>query len=172
MEYAGILQLLAELAISVLGFSGVVAVLGRRSTGEWTTVDRARFFVMVRLTLSVLALAILPFPFYAAGFAGEVIWGWCSGIAALVVILNLMVAFNDGMLSGAVLSASGTSRLAIGYIFISVPVELALFAMNAAGIGLERAFTPYLVASLLLFGAPVVLFVRLLHSAIGSGRPT
>jgi hypothetical protein len=40
MEYAGILQLLAELASGVLGFSGVVAVLGRRSAGPLGCHDR------------------------------------------------------------------------------------------------------------------------------------
>ena len=56
------------------------------------------------------------------------------------------------------------------YIFISASTAAALFAMNATGIGLQRSFTPYLVGTLLLFGAPVVLFIRLLHSAIGPGR--
>jgi hypothetical protein len=170
MEYAGILQLLAELAISVLGFSGVVAVLGRRSAGEWTLVDRVRFFTMVRLTVSVLILAVLPFPLHSAGLVGETIWGWCSGIAALVVVLNLVVAFIDNAFARSVLNDRGTSRLAIAYIFISASTAVALFAVNATGIGLERSFTPYLVATLLLFGAPVVLFIRLLHSAIGPGR--
>jgi hypothetical protein len=170
MEYAGILELLAELAISVLGFSGVVAVLGRRSAGEWTLVDRVRFFTMVRLTVSVLILAVLPFPLHSAGLAAETIWGWCSGIASLIVVLNLVVAFIDNAFARSVLSDPGTSRLATAYIFISASTAVALFAVNATGIGLERSFTPYLVATLLLFGSPVVLFIRLLHSAIGPGR--
>ncbi len=170
MDYAGILQLLADLSVGVLGFSGVVAVLGRRGAGEWTLVDRVRFFTMVRLTVSVLILAVLPFPFHSAGLTGETIWGWCSGIAALIMVLNLVVAFIDNAFSRSVLSDPGTSRLASAYIFITAPTAIALFATNATGIGLERSFTPYLVATLLLFGAPVVLFIRLLHSAIGPGR--
>ena len=123
-----------------------------------------------RLTVSVLVFAVLPFPFHSAGFTGEAIWGWCSAIAASSVVLNLVVAFIDGMFSGSVISAPGTSRLAIAYLFVSIPTALALFAMNATGIGVERTFTPYLVATLLFFGVPVVLFIRLLHSAIESGR--
>jgi len=170
MEYAGILQLLADLAVGVLGFSGVVAVLGRRSTGEWILLDRVRFFAIARLTVSVLVLAVLPFPFHSAALTGESIWGWCSGIGALAVVLNFIVAFIDGGFSRPVLDTPGTSRLAIAYILISSPAALILFAMNAARIGLERSFTPYLVATLLLFGVPVVLFIRLLHSAIGPTR--
>jgi hypothetical protein len=169
MDYAGILQLLAELAVAVLGFSGVVAVLGRRSAGEWSLVDRVRFFAMVRSTVSVLVLAVLPFPLHSAGLAVETIWGWCSGIGALIVVLNLGVAVTDNAFSGSVLSAPGTSRLAVAYTFISSATAIVIFALNATGIGLERSFTPYLVATLLLFGTPVVLFIRLLHSAIGPG---
>ena len=86
MENAGILQLVAELALGVLGFSGVVAVLGRRSVGEWAPVDRFRFFGMVQITVVVLILAVLPFPFYSAGFASQAIWGSCSGVAVVLIV--------------------------------------------------------------------------------------
>ena len=58
MEVAGILQLLAELSIGVLGFSGVVAVLGRRASGEWTDLDRIRFRVMIRIETATYALSV------------------------------------------------------------------------------------------------------------------
>ena len=170
MEYAGVLELIAELAVAVLGFSGVVAVLGRRSEGEWTQLDRIRFFSMVRLTVGVLVLAVLPFPFLFAGFTGEQTWGWSSAIGAAFMGLYLVATFPDGVLSKGFLTAQGTSRLAVAYSLTSAVISLALFTMNAAGIGLERSFTPYLVATLLTFGTPIVLFIRLLHSAIGSGR--
>jgi hypothetical protein len=50
---------------------------------------------MIRLTVSVLILAVLPFPLDSAGLAGETIWGWCGAIAALIVVLNLVVAIVD-----------------------------------------------------------------------------
>lgn len=170
MEYAGILELIAELAVAVLGFSGVVAVLGRRSAGEWTQLDRIRFFSMVRLTVGVLVLAVLPFPFHFAGYTGDQTWGWLSAIGAAIMGLNLVATFLDGGFSEGTFTAQGTSRLAVAYSFTSAAISLALFTMNAAGIGLERSFTPYLVAILLTFGTPIVLFMRLLYSAIGSGR--
>jgi hypothetical protein len=172
MEHAGILQSLAELSVGVLGFSGVVAVLGRRSAGEWTVVDRVRFFAMVRLTVSVLVLAVLPFPFHSAGLTDALTWAWCSSIAALVVVLNFVVAYFDGGLSRAAYVGPATSKGAIVYTFTSPIAALILFVMNATGIGLERSFTPYLVGILLVFGAPIVLFVRLLRTAIGPGPAT
>ncbi len=165
MENAGILQLLAELAIGVLGFSGVVAVLGRRSAGEWTPVDRFRFFGMVQSTALVLVLAVLPFPFHSAGFASESIWGWCSGASAVLMVLAVVASRNRA--PRGVWTDPGTSRLATAYTGSAWLIALFLFGMNATGIGLERTATPYLVAVLLAFGIPVVLFIRLLYAAIG-----
>ena len=70
MEGAGILQLLAELAIGVIGFSGVVAVLGRRGAGEWQELDRFRFFFMIRSATFVLSLSLIPFLFHHGGVTG------------------------------------------------------------------------------------------------------
>ena len=169
MEHAAILQSLAELSVGVLGFSGVVAVLGRRSVGEWTHADRIRFFAMIRLSVSVLVLAVLPFPFRSAGLTDEQTWAWCSSIAALAVVLNYVLAFIDGGLSRSAYAGPATSKTAIAYTFASPLAALVLFAMNAAGIGLGRSFTPYLIGIFLIFGAPIVLFVRLLRTAIGPG---
>ena len=33
----------------------------------------------------VLVLALLPFPLHSAGFPGEVVWGWSSGIGAVLL---------------------------------------------------------------------------------------
>lgn len=170
MENAGTLQMIAELAIGVLGFSGVVAVLGRRGAGEWAPVDRFRFLNMVHTAAIVLALAVLPFPFHSAGFGSEALWGWCSGVAEVLLLFmtaatRILAPAPEGAFTGP-----GTSRLALAY---AVPANLGalfLFGLNALGIGLARSPTPYLVGVLLLFGTTVILFIRLLHTAMDSGR--
>ena len=170
MENAGVLQLLAELALGVLGFSGVVAVLGRRSAGEWAPIDRVRFFTMISLAGLVLLLALLPFPFHSAGFASQPIWGWCSGVGAILLVCNGVATRIFYPAPTGVFTDPGTSRLATAYIAPAIIGALFLFAMNATGIGLEHSATPYLVAVLLTFGVPVLLFIRLLYTAIGPGR--
>jgi hypothetical protein len=170
MENAGILQLLAELALGVLGFSGVVAVLGHRSAGEWAPIDRFRFFTMIRVTALVLLLAVLPFPFHSAGFASQPIWGWCSGVGAILLVCNgVAMRLVDRPPKGTFTDPK-TSRLATAYVVTAIIGAPILFAMNATGIGLDHSATPYLVAVLLTFGVPVVLFIRLLYTAIGPGR--
>jgi hypothetical protein len=167
MENAETLRLVAELAIGVLGFSGVVAVLGRRGAGEWAPIDRLRFLTMVHSAAIVLVLAVLPFPFHSAGFVDEAIWGWCSGIAAILLVLMFVAGRVVNPPPKGAFTAPGTSRLARAYAVPAPFVALSVFGINAIGIGFARSETPYLVAVLILFGVPVVLFIRLLHTAIG-----
>ncbi len=170
MEGAEILQLLAELAVGVLGFSGVVAVLGRRSAGEWSPVDRSRFFVMVWTTALVLVSSLIPFLLHHGGIAGPPLWGWCSAIAAAAWTLMLAVGLSIGSFMFVNPSMPGVSKLASLYVWPSMFVTPLLLALNALAIGFDRTFAPYLAALLLAFGSPIILFIRLLYSAIGPPR--
>ena len=127
---------------------------------------------MVHTAAIVLVLAVLPFPFHSAGFVGEAIWGWCSGIGAVLMLVGGVAVSMSRRVPKGTFGDPGTSRLAAAYASVALLGALVLFAVNATGIGLERSPTPYLVAVLLLFGLPVVLFIRLLDTAIGPRRGT
>jgi len=55
-----VLSLLAELAIAIAGFSGIVAVFGRRSAGEWTSAEGARLAGLLTLSLTAALFSVLP----------------------------------------------------------------------------------------------------------------
>ena len=170
MEGSEILQLLAELAIGVLGFSGVVAVLGRRSAGEWSRVDRSRFLWMIWATALVLASSLIPFLLHHGGIGGPALWGWCSAIAAAAWTLVPAAGLWIGWLFFPNPSTPGVSKLAVAYVWPSMVATPLLLALNALAIGFDRTFAPYLAALLLAFGSPVILFIRLLYSAMGPPR--
>ncbi len=160
MQGAGILELISELAIAILGFSGVVVALGSRASGTWSLHDRLRFLGMIRAAACVLVLSLLPFPFHAAGKSGADLWMWCSGIGAVVSIVYYWL--NTGTDLRESWTNVDVSKLALVYAMfatISVPVMLAL---NAFEIVFERTFTPYLSCILLVFGTSVILFLRLI----------
>jgi hypothetical protein len=171
MEIAGTLELLAELSIAVLGFSGVVAVLGRRASGDWSDLDGLRFRVMVRVAALVLALSLLPFPFRSAGFSESSVWGCSSGIGTLFFALFLVLYQQDDDRKGRRLWSEPTvSKAALIYLRCVALAAPLLLGLNATGIVFERTATPYLVASLLLFGASVVSFFRLLEAEVAGSR--
>jgi hypothetical protein len=171
MEGADTLQLLAELSIGVLGFSGVVAVLGRRGLGEWTDLDRVRFRIMVRIAAIVLVLSLLPFPFRSAGLGASSVWSWASGSGALLFALFLVSYLQDVDRRRAHLwSNPAVSKFAHIYALCTAVAAPLLLSLNAIGVIFERTATPYLTASLLLFGVAVVSFLRLLETEVGAAR--
>jgi hypothetical protein len=171
MEVMGTLELLAELSIAVLGFSGVVAVLGRRASGDWADLDRYRFRMMVRIAALVLVLSLLPFPFRSAGFSESSVWGWSSGIGTLLYVL-LFVSYRQDVDRKRLRLWANPAVSKPAHIY-ALSVALAaplLLGLNATAVVFERTATPYLVALLLLFGASVVSFFRLLEAEVGVAR--
>jgi hypothetical protein len=61
------------------------------------------------------------------------------------------------------------SRPALLYLVFVQWVCPAILLLNAFGIFFDRTFTPYLVVLLLHFVTPVMLFVRLLSTALRGG---
>ncbi len=170
MEGSGILQLLAELAIGVLGFSGVVAVLGRRSAGDWSPVDRSRFLWMIWATALVLASSLIPFLLHHSEIGGRPLWGWCSAIAATAWTLVPAAGIWLRSITFPNPSTPGVSKLAAAYVWPAMAAAPLLFALNALAIGFDRTFAAYLGALLLAFGSPIILFIRLLYSAMEAPR--
>jgi hypothetical protein len=169
VQGAGTLELLAELAVAVLGFSGVVAVLGRRASGDWTELDRTRFRNMVHTAVLALVLSLLPLPIRSAGFGEPTVWGWSSGIGTVLCVLFLVPSLTD-VTRRWPWSNPAVSKPALVYVLCARLGAPLLLGLNAAGIAFARAATPYLLACLLTFGMSVVLFVRLLEVELGGGR--
>jgi hypothetical protein len=169
LQGASTLELVAELAVTVLGFSGVVAVLGRRASGDWTRLDRTRFRNMISTAAIALVLSLIPLSIQDAGFDDSMIWGWSSGVGAVLHVV-VFVPQLRALLHASPWSNPEVSKpafLYVAFVWLGVPILLGL---NATGIGFARTFTPYLSACLLLFGTSVVLFIRLLEAEVGAGR--
>lgn len=166
MPGSGTLELLAQLVVTVVGFSGVVAVLGRRAFGEWAELDRLRFRAMVHTAVVVLALCLLPLFLHGAGFVDSMVWGWSSGIGAAICALLLVPQLRD-ISRGAPWSTAAVSKPALALVVSTGLGAPLLLGLNAAGLVFERTLTPYLLSCLLLFGTSVVLFLRLLESEVG-----
>ena len=99
MQYPGILELVAELGIAVLGFSGIVVVLGRRSSGGWSERERFRINGLITSASFVVVLSLLPFPFISAGATEAHVWGWSSGLGAFMALIPLLRQFKTVGLS-------------------------------------------------------------------------
>lgn len=82
MESSDVLLTLAEIAIGLAGFSGVVAAFSR--TRSFSPEDRVRFLMLIGGTFSVVVLAFVPFLMRYAGMEGSEVWRWSSAVFAVV----------------------------------------------------------------------------------------
>ncbi len=164
MDHEDILLTLAEVSVALAGFSGVVAVFGRRDPGTWSFADRFRFFALVHTSLSSLLLCIIPFGLLAFSLAEETVW---SALSALFVVYNAVVGFFT---SRHFLAASSSERAE----FTSgvMPVMFAIFSpilvLSIYNVAVLGTFGPFLVALIYLLVQSSFLFARMLVSAFGA----
>ena len=155
---------IAALALTLTGFSGLVAVLSTRGAEQWTQGERIQFFELITISLAVTFLAFVP-------------------ILALTFLSNeLALQVSNGVIAAghALCLVRGVSRVArsrdarYSYglaVFIAIP--LTGLAIIAAGIGSSlnvisaQSLTILLNLLWMLFVA-VVNFVQLLAGNWGS----
>ncbi|MDP2530352.1 MAG: hypothetical protein Q8W51_11530 [Candidatus Palauibacterales bacterium] len=87
-----VLLAMAQIAIGLAGFSGVVAAFSR--TRDFPAPDRVRFLMLVGGTFFVILLAFVPFLLELGGMEEPGLWRWSSGIwlAGLLACAPLIVA--------------------------------------------------------------------------------
>jgi len=88
MQAPDILQTIAEVAVSLLGFTGVVAVLGHRGSGHWSPAEILQLRTLVEPSLIVLFGSLLPGILELAFDSDTLVWRLSAGALALLGILG------------------------------------------------------------------------------------
>lgn len=162
MEASDELLTIAELAIGLAGFSGVVVAFTQR--GELRAADRYRFIALFSQALSVVFLAFVPLGFHHAGQVAPTVWTASSAVMLLVWVftawllrVRLMPEFSDderlpkysvGVIWGiGILNPLLQSANVIGWPMGSGPL------LYLAGLILWLSVTAFFFASLVLYRA-------------------
>jgi hypothetical protein len=96
VQEAETFRTLAEIAIALAGFTGIVAVLGRRVRGEWTPLEWARLRDLLLASLGVVFFAFIPELLYSVIPELPTVWRISSGFFALYLsVLITCPARND-----------------------------------------------------------------------------
>ena len=123
MSEAETLRLIAEIAIAVAGFSGVVVVLGRRAGGSW---EVGRIWMLLVQALGAALFAFAPLLLETAGLSTSLNWRISNGALGL---------FNVGVVVGV----AATMRASRHHEFIGMKVVVGLCVIQAS-IGLAQVF--------------------------------
>ena len=162
MEGESVLQMVAEASVAFAGFTGVVAVLGSRSSGGWRPVDVIRFRAMVSASLLTLGFALLPILLHYLAVSPRAYWATSSAFLGCVLPLWLWRTLALQRKHGVEQDPDFVPGVRIATLAVIVLSTTAQF-MNALDVWVHRSFGGYLVGLFALLFASSVMFVLLLR---------
>jgi hypothetical protein len=161
LQSADILQTIAEVSIAFAGFTSVVAVLGRRATGDWAEIDRFRLSQMLSSSLATLLLSLLPLILAHLHLSERATWGWASVVLAMYLIFAAVSGPRRirGLPSQ---ERPQIIRPLAGAMVVVAGAIVAFLVLNVAGIFFQREPGPYLLGLYFLLAFSAFQFTRLL----------
>jgi len=88
LEQGTIVSTIAEIAIALAGFTGVVAVLGHRSQGTWSSAERLQLRVLVETSLTVLFASLVPGLLLTTSMSDAAVWRAANLVLAALHTAN------------------------------------------------------------------------------------
>ncbi len=123
-----VLNTLAEVAITLAGFSGVAVVFRLRGAQAWSPTELRVLWFLIGDSFLVLFFSLLPFPLALANWSSEALWGFCNAL------------LGSWFIVGNVLALRGERRDRIAQQLITVPVITpSLYVMSIGALAMGMA---------------------------------
>ena len=116
-----VLNTLAEVAITLAGFSGVAVVFRLRGAHSWTPTELRVLWFLIGDSFLVLFFSLLPFPLALANWSQDALWGLCNALLGSWFII------------GDVLALRGERRDRVAQQLITVPVITPILYVMSIG---------------------------------------
>ncbi len=88
-----VLQSLPEVGITLVGFAGIVSVMGRRAIGEWTPLDMFRLLLLLHASAIIVLMPLVPSWLRQLELSDPTIWQISNGLLAASHIALLIWFF-------------------------------------------------------------------------------
>jgi len=135
-----LLQTIGTVAVSLTGFSGIVAVVGREGHGPWSPAERLQFRTLVEPSLIALFGSFLPGTFELAWQSEALVWRSSNGALAALGLAG----------SAAFIARSRSAGATTGQWILLMLSFLAIGAMALAAFGVLEQYELVFVVSLVL----------------------
>ena len=146
---------IAEIAVGLAGFSGVVAGFIQR--GGLSAADRLRFIALFITAFAALVLAFIPIALAYAGFQDENLWRLSSVIMMLTGIAGIVsIPFGTHRIRKEIAT---TSLLPTILLLVPALINVVVQLMNAGAWIWQPNFVPYLIGMLLCLFETGLIFV-------------
>ena len=118
------LHTIAQIAIAIIGFSGIVVVFGRRSDAQWTPEESLRFYVLIACPLTALACSFVPVLLSQVTNDYDTIWRSSNAILGAAHLANLTPFLLNSF--GAKATRGQNTNAVVGVILIASHLLAAL----------------------------------------------
>jgi hypothetical protein len=116
-----VLSTLAEVAITLAGFSGVAVVFRLRGAQSWSPTELRVLWLLIGDSFLVLFFSLLPFPLALANWSQDALWGLCNALLGSWFII------------GDVLALRGERRDRVAQQLVTVPVITPILYVMSIG---------------------------------------
>jgi hypothetical protein len=89
-----VLYTLAEVSITLAGFSGVVVVFRLRGIHAWSPTELRIFWLLIGDSFFTLIFSLLPIPLALANWSHDTIWSLCNALLGSWFILGDLLALQ------------------------------------------------------------------------------
>ena len=154
MDAESTLLSLADIAVALAGFAGVVTAFQTRGR-PWSHFDTQRLFNMLIFSFALLFFSLLPLLWLSAE---KQPWVTCSAGLGAAVSIQFLVST-----SRVIQRPPGTQVYVAIFMAVGGLISAALLWLNTFGLLFQHGFTGYLMGLFWLVIASAVFFVRLVY---------
>ena len=165
MPDADALSILAEVAIGIAGFSGIVAVFGRRSSGHWSTAERVRLSGLLVQSFTALFFSVAPLILFSIPISEPTVWKSLSLLFTASRIQSLVAGIGVARRLLGLPAPDREVTLVLTWVMVAGDaLVLAVLMVNALFWGVAWLYLSAICWSLAI---AAILFARLVLLPVG-----
>lgn len=159
MAYEEAFSTLAEVAIAIAGFSGIVSVFGRRSQGQWSAAERTRLVGLLIQSFQALLFCVVPFVLLSIPVSESTCWRSLSLLLGITRIGSIVLLFRANIAAFRIPRSEREISVVLSATFIAG--DLLTFVALMANAFAFGVVWPYLAGIIWLLIQAAALFTRL-----------
>jgi hypothetical protein len=158
---ATVLNTLAEVAITLAGFSGVVVAFRLRGAHSWSPTELRVLWLLIGDSFLVLFFSLLPFPMAIANWSHDAIWGFCNALLGTWYIVGDLLALRGerrDRLAQQVVTVPVITPMLYVVVIVALVMGIALW-LSALDVLVSRGQAVYVLGLIVLLAFAAVEFL-------------
>jgi len=170
LAYPDALSTLAEVAIAIAGFSGIVSVFGRRSLGQWSAAERTRLLGLLIISFTALLFCVVPFVLLSIPIPESTCWRSLSLLLGVTRLGHIALLLRVNIAERRIPLGEREVSVVLSAAFVTG--DLVAFVALLANAFAWGVVWPYLAAIIWLLTEAAAIFTRLVLVPTLRGPPS